>query len=367
MKFPILTVLCCLLAAFPTTGQVPNRKVALLVSECEGTDGICSTQTIVRYRFVDGVQVSNDLILRTATLRVRFDLGQNHIYRNRYVLTEWGDVIDIQTKKVLHEGIGEYIATEGSRLIQRVKRTGVAGVFYYDVESRRYSRLRSPNKWELPGLLSPDQTKSVSVGDFGKHDVWLHTLKSKEKLIASGFRVSVSDSCCSLPKLSVLWLDNDRILTQSANGEIVILRVTGEVEPLLKIPVNEPPNTLPEFYRNADGQIIYDHGEEAYILEIANKKYLPYKWVSLGNGFERESDSSAGQQSGNMIRFQGQEIGRWWACCAKTTNGFVAMEYGDAGSNLGYPKGVKVWNSVNNQWLTIDAKRLNTIIGWVVE
>lgn len=366
MRYPILALLCCLLAVLPSKAQVSNHKgVALLVVECEATGGPCNKHHLIRYRFRDGEQVSKDVVVTTSVHRVRFDLGQNHIYLNRYVITEWGDVIDVRTKKVLHDGIGEYVGAEGSRIVQSVERIDIKGIFYYDIESNRYSRLRSPGKWALPGLLSPDQTKSVSVSDWGSNEVWLHTLKRKQKRIASGFRASVSESCCSFPKIPVLWLDNDRILTQKSNGEIVTLRVTGEVEALLKIPVGEPPDILPQLYRNAEGQIVYEHGNEAYVLDVENKKYTPYEWASLGNGFERERGFD--KTYGHIFRFQGGEIGRWWACCAKSTNGFVAMEYGDVGSNLGYPKGVKVWNSTNKKWVTIDARWLSTIIGWIVE
>jgi|SRR5687768_3249397 len=364
-KLQLITLLFSVLAVFPTESQAAERKVALLVVECEAQNGVCKKQHLVRYRFSDGELVSRDVVLTALTDRVRFDLGQNHIYLNRYVITHWGDVIDVRTGGLLHESIGEYLGADGSRIVQRVTRIDVKGFFYFDLKTNRYARLKRPGKWALPGLLSPDQTKSISASEMGTLEVWLHTLKTPKKLLGSGFKVSLSEFCCSLAQPPVLWLDNDRILTQRSNGEIVILRLNGTVELLVKIPIEEPSNTNPSFDRNLEGRIVYHCSGEAYVLDVENKKYETNEWEPLGNGFELGLRVS--RDYGQIIRFKGEEIGRWWSGIARTTEGFVALEYGEVGSNLGYPKGVKVWNNITEKWVTIDAKWTEEIVGWIEE
>jgi hypothetical protein len=149
-----------MIAPMIVVGQ--NQRAALLAVECEAVAGLCSKESLVRFRFENGVLVGKDLILTTDTSRVRYDLGENHIYRNRYVITNWGDIVDIQNKKLLHKGDGKYVAAEGDRIINYVSRTGSEGHFYYDLASKRYQRLHGPTKWALPGVLSPDQSKKGS-------------------------------------------------------------------------------------------------------------------------------------------------------------------------------------------------------------
>jgi hypothetical protein len=43
------------------------------------------------------------------------------------------------------------------------------------------------------------------------------------------------------------------------------------------------------------------------------------------------------------------------------------VEYGDHGSNLGYPKGIKIWTAQQNEWLTFDLPWVNSIVGWIEE
>lgn len=349
MKSKTLIIVCCLLVVSPMTikGQAADRIVALLLVECEAMNGTCDTQHLIRYRFSNGEIVSKDIILTMPTTSVRYDLGQNHIYQNRYVITHWGDIVDVKAKSLLHNGIGEYIGAEGTLIIHKVSRTDVKGFFYYDLKSNKYARLKLPSKWALPGLLSPDQTKSVSVSRDGFGEIYLHNLKGKKKTLGSGFQVDLSEHCCSLSIPPVLWISNDRILTQRSNGEIVILRFDGSIEPLVKINIKEPADSLPQFYRNPEGKIIYSCSYEHYILDVENRSYSPYEWESHGHGFESELEEHL--EFWQRIRFHGEEIGRWWSCCAKTTKGHVSLEYADVGTNLGNPKGVKVWSGATNK------------------
>ena len=170
-----------LLLIAPLTAVAQNQDVALIAVECVAVKGLCEQQNLIRFRFRNGVLVSQDVILKSKS--VRFDLGNNQIYRNRYVINRWADIVDIQNKKVLHEGDGETVATEGDRIIQRINKSHTEGYFYYDLKTKRYGRLPKLTKWELPGLLSPDQTKSL----MGHNDsIWLHRLGQPKKLLRVG-------------------------------------------------------------------------------------------------------------------------------------------------------------------------------------
>jgi hypothetical protein len=343
--------------------QVSNRTPALLAVECEAARGTCDIQNLVRYRFNKGELVSKETIYTTKDLGVRFDLGENHIYRNRFVITNWGDVIDIENKKLLHEGEGEFVAVEGDQIIHNVRRDGRRGYFVYDLKLNRYGRLRLPSKWTLPGLLSPDQTKSAE-GDNRK--IWLYRLNGKRKLLGSGFAVNVDISASIVNfRAPVFWLDNHRILTQTGNGKLVVVRLDGSVQRIVDIPVERPGGSLPSFYLSEEGKPVYQCSEGEFIIDVKNRSYAPYDWVGLGHQFDVEAENNPA--FGNIIRYRGTEIGRLWSGTSRITDGYLAVEYGEVGSNLGYPKGIKVWSRDTGKWTTIDSKWLSTIIGWVDE
>jgi hypothetical protein len=295
---------------------------------------------------------------------VRYDLGENHIYRNKYVITNWGDIVDVPNKKLLHDGEGKYVAAEGDRIIHEVNNIKTTGHFYYDLKTSRYGRIHRPTKWALPGLLSPDQTRSV---EGGSDDIWLHSLTEKKSLLGSGFNIQTALEVSFTARPPVFWLDDNRILSQRNNGEVVVVQLDGTVSPIVRIPIEWTNYYEPYFLRDLDGRIIYGCAGKSFVINVEEKSFTPHEWSTLGFGFDAETRNNPSY--GHAVRFQRKEIGKLWAKVwrAPTTDGYVAFLYGEVGSNLGYPKGVKVWSSANGEWTTIDGKWFTQIIGWIRE
>ena len=352
-----------LVLAVPASAQTQARRdsAALVVIECEKKNGVCASQHVVKYEFAPG-RVSRDVVLTLATNRIRFDLGRNHLYRGRYLINNWGDIVDLEKKRLLHEGDGEYVAVDGDRVIQKIDRRNLHAYFFYDLKSGKYLRLRQPGKWALPGVLAPNQTQSVSSDRFNA-DVRLHPLKGKPRLLATGLTASVTG--CDLPTVPLLWLSNELVLTQRADGDLITLDLRGRISPLLKIPFvpSEYPYS-PKLYRNDMGQIVYEFVGGTYVIDVDKKQSsrVDTTWTDLGGGFESEASNAT---SGRLIRFQQKEIGRWWLLSTSTTDGFIAVEYGDVGYTFGIPKGFKVWSAASGEWVTVDPAWLDRLVGWI--
>lgn len=357
---------CALIAiVLATAAHAASDRATLLVAECVKTEGVCSGQNLIRYRFANGALESREILFTSKTTDVRFDLGENHIYRNRYVITNWGDVIDVRSGELLHKGVGQYAGMDGDRVIANVNRVDAEGVFSFDLNTREYTRLDAPGKWALPGALSPDQTRSVSV-DYTSN-VLLHDLTGSKRSLGSDFAMEGDPSSSSMAGVPLLWLDNERILTQRHNGQLVVLRLDGSVTPLVKIRVARHVRGDPGLYRDAEGRVIYECGAGQYAIDVEHKRYTPYRWLALGNGFEAESTQHAAY--GYIVRHQAKPIGKVWGIVygAPTKAGWIAIEYGEVGSNLGYPKGVKVWSRASGTWITVDEGWLAAVIGWLEE
>ncbi|MBI3652961.1 MAG: hypothetical protein HY231_18195 [Acidobacteria bacterium] len=130
MKLCSLLLISLLVTLSVTSWAQHSRgQVALLAVECEAKNGVCEIQHLVRFRFKNGELLSKDTILTSETDRIRYDLGNNHIYQNRYVITNWGDVIDVQTKELLHVGKGKYVGTEGDQVILNINNINLEGYF----------------------------------------------------------------------------------------------------------------------------------------------------------------------------------------------------------------------------------------------
>ena len=118
--FSFFIILTVVLAGF----HPPEKKVSLLIAEYDNNAAKNHMQHLVNYVFIGGTMISKETLLSVPTQKegvkgnyVRFDIGKNKIYRNRYVVTGIGNVIDIQTKKLLVSEQANFVAFKGDSII----------------------------------------------------------------------------------------------------------------------------------------------------------------------------------------------------------------------------------------------------------
>lgn len=346
-----------LLVTAPTCGS--DRS--LIISECVVEQGVCARVDLVRYSFEDGYLQSRT---KSQLLDIHFGLGQNRIVDNCYAISNWGDIFDLRGNALLHEGVGKVIAVEGSLVVHAVDRTDIEGIFTYDLATQKYDRLEHPGKWSLPGLLAPDQKKSISVPFWGGGEAELHTLDGKKRTLASGLGVELAPISSDSGVAPLLWIDNETVLTQRSNGKLILLKTDGTTHPVVNIPFSEPPTSDPDLSRGPAGQVLYSCGGDLYEIDVDGRQYVLLNWLDVGEGFEIELN--AGPRRAKRIRYQGKDIGEHWCSLssATTTNGHIAVEYGAVGSNLGYPDGIAVWSAESQKWTQLPIRFIEAPVGW---
>lgn len=371
--------------------RAAEHKYSLILAEYGKDPAGKQTQTLVRYHFNAGQMVAKESLLTTRTFDLRYDLGPNQIYRDRFVITRWGDVIDLTTGRMLWKSDGDLVTIDrdSNSVIIRVNRDTDRGIYSFDLNSFRYLKVQQPGLWEKRGVLSPNGQLSAAgaTDQFELRDgerwldqgtIWLRRPDGKEVSLGR-FRRENDFTCSELPNPpTFLWLDNEHLLTQQSNGNLVRTEITGRVDPVLTIPGVTTNYCGPQLLRDADNNIYYDDQEHAWLihvpegpwpwradsdLSVAAASYGPYLWQGNGNGFTSEfrQDSTYGRK----ILHRGIEIGRWWSDSVVTAPGHIALVFGPPGSNLGYPEGVKVWSAENGKWTTIKPEWLAVMIGWV--
>ncbi len=365
MKRLILMVLFLLVPLSMAEGQSSGQRTSLLVANCKGGESTCDTQELVSYHFENGEYVAKDLVLSSATDQVRYDLGNNVIFRKRYVITNSGDIVDVTERKLIHKGDGEFAGIEGDRIIARVNRTGVHGIFAFDLSTSHYGKIKKPNIWEFVGTLSPDQRKAAHFELIWRKNnspttaIVIEGLGTK-RVLRTKLSAECSVRCSSAFTVPLIWIDNSKILTQRSNGDLVVLHLDGKARPLFKIESGESPDSQPYFSRSRDGRINYSLNGKTYLLNIDAGTFEVDR-VTLGNGFQ----VSRGDEFWETLYFEGEGVGKLWGGGGHATRDFVAFHYAEPGTNLGYPKGIKVWSGTKRSWTTIDINWGAVIIGWV--
>jgi hypothetical protein len=306
-----------------------GKKVSLLVSYMGG-NGKVQTQHVERFDFVEGELVSKKSVV---TLSPDADGYAGRIVGGRYIYTAYRNkVFDLKAGRFLdgYPVLHEEVASE-----------------------------------ELPGLVSPDGLKSVQVsGPFeGSADsLEIHFAGKPTVFVRENFQVYVNRLSSYMPRLPLLWIDADRILTQKSNGNLVIVSTDGAVSPFLQIPCAA--DRSPALERNRSDKIVYECDGGTYLIDVGKRRYEKIK-TDLGNGFALD------HMDGNIVYYyKDEEIGRE-GTDAVTTKSYLALLYAEAKNGVidaDEIKTVKVWSEAKRSWTTIKVDgRGARILGWFEE
>lgn len=343
-------------------------ELGLLVLENGDEPGGIRTQRLLRYP-VKGGEVGTPEVVWTGDVDFFRHWGQNptRIVEGRYVVTRQGGVLDLTSGKVIFGGTehfgsrqGEVRAVAGGKVYFRYRDTVLPSpntIFDLATATVRTGE-DPPGRWFLPGLQSPDGTKSV-VNEWGGSQIILHRVGQEPAPLGDDFHVSYSVNSSTHGKPPMLWLDNDRLLTQIGNGKLVVVTVdVGTRTGPLDVPATTEIVSAPYLWRDAEGGVIYECGRGAILIDADARRWSRYVWHRLGHGFEL----SLGHEVERAIRYDGRTIGRFDVTYGSeaATDGHVAVQTSDPGTG----RRVRVWSAASEQWTVLEVN-CDRVIGWV--
>jgi hypothetical protein len=372
-KFLIL-ILLTFNAGLSTFGQ---KKVSLLIAEYDGNAAITHLQSLAKYVYIDGIFISRELVISLPTQKkdvqgdyVRFDIGKNRIYRNRYVITGIGNVIDIKTKKLLVEERGDFVAYNGDSIIFHTNNI-FKGKYYsvLDLKTEKYQKVEDPNYNPVP---RPDVEVDETIKPFS---ITAYYITGKKDLLVKDAGYGEAQPLIGddvKRKFQIFWLDNSSFLygNFSKNQQSVSIYKVGLNKAIEKIAtIDEVPATAEnahfEFKDNKD--IIYSCGKGRFLIDLKKKLAVKESFEMVGNDFMMESDENS--KYGRIIKYKENEIGKKWARIdnVKTTNNFIAGQIELVMGGEHFPLGVGVWNEIAKKWHTLEISSIADVIGWVEE
>ncbi len=330
--------------------------------------GVVKTRSLVRI----SMDRENKLVKETLLSKdQRFfgHFGGHRIVQGRFIVTGYGGVIDIQTRKVIHdEDDGEVLGLENDKVVYRINNSlRGSGLFSFDPKERKVEKLNKGGHWDLPGVESPDKTMSIETENTFDGVIRLHRLGQVPKELGKGFRFTYRrDASWSREGATPLWLDDEHILAVQTNRKLAILTTQGRVEKSIEI--NDAPAgvlTPPRLWQDVKGRIIYSCGNKRYLIDVPNRPASPLKRYSLGHGFE--ASVAIDKEQRRPVYYESKAIGQWVFSPgeSETAPGLIAFPYVRPAehANLGYPAGVAVWNKRIGDWQMLKMS-VNDLIGW---
>lgn len=360
----VSAIIAILLRASVAQGDPP--PALYLIENVTSPNGVVETRSLVRLSMDRGNNLVKDTLV-SKDQRFFGHFGGHCFALDHFVVTRFGAVIDIQSKKVIHNELdGELLGLDDGKAIYRINHVNrTSGLFSFDLRDRKLGKARPGTHWDLPGAKSPDKTMSA-VQDIGGV-VRLHEIGKAPKELARQFGFTYSKLASpSGTGAQCAWLDNGRILTVKANNTLAILTTQGKLDTTIEIK-GAPVGVLtpPRLWLDNKGNVIYSCGGEYFSIDVRNKADSPLKRFAIGHGFEASVDVDKKQR--RVVYHDGNEIGQWVFSPfqAQTAPGLIAFAFVEPGenANLGQAEGVAVWDARFRDWRG-SKMWVNDLIGW---
>jgi|GEM_PF-562537 len=356
--------------------KVSSGKTALLVAEFDPMASSNHLQVLMCYHFVNGAFVSKEKIITVPTKKegvkgsyVRFDLGTSTIYRNRYVITSIGNIIDVKEKKLLLAEKDELVGFNGDSIIFKTNDIFKGKYFsVFDLKTQTYTTVANP-------AFNPNPHPEVEFDDAAEpFKLWAYYSNGKKELLAANAGYGEAAPLVGeTPKrrLKVFWLDNSTFLYANYNAAqtdatIYKVNINKSVEKIADITAIPASAENSFFKKDQDGSVFYSCPKGIFLVDIKKKKAEKVQYKPIGNNFHVELDENP--KYGHVVKYNDVEIGKYFCNDnAQTTNGHIALQSELVIGTEKYPQGVKVWEATSKKWASLDISDIANIVGWMQE
>lgn len=349
--------------------QTPTTE-SLIVIHYDQSKKVELGQFIYRYNFVNNVYAGREQIMwiegrRLGKDYVRCDVGENTLYKDRYLISGIGNIIDLQEKKVLHDGKAKLVRCSNDSIIFFTNDI-FKGKFYsyFDLKTNTYSEIKALTFKPILGQdVEFDRTKSPYK--------LLYYPQNKPKVVlmedAGHGGVSASDKKTDIP---IYWLDNNSFIFP--NIKITDLEGTIVKYDLL----SKSAKTIATFNSTAKVPATYklSKGMNSFVeFYFKDKLYLinPVKETMLVSNF-KEVDSNFSievewKSTGRAIYYKGKDIGRnhFQLHNFKSTSNFAVIVKEVVMGDESYQQGMSVYNVAKAKWEAIDSEDVASLVGWI--
>lgn len=373
----ILVLLITAIALIARSRQAEFRAArprTLIVAEYRpNSEGLGDYTDLFAYRFCRGVLESRRQIFGAPLSRkdniyyhFRYDLGRSFIHANRYAVSGTGNVVDLQTQRLLTEHGDEFVKVIPEGLLFHRDNIDIGtGYLRLDLPSGKYvfdKGLRLPS-----GVLSPDlghgllidRTNFPYIVEVAGPNGSKHAAVRDTGRGARTFRGELLD-------VPIIWTSNNTFAYAKC-----VEQTASIFEYDIKLDRASPLGTLTglnfssttDFHMDCEGSVIFQCSKGTFQLDRSARSLETYLVRPLGHEFQTPEKS----QEMQPLLFLGQPIGSFHCLTykARTSDGYLAIPYGKPASNLGYPEGFKVWSSSTKNWTTCKVPFFCDLIGWI--
>ncbi|MBI2723163.1 MAG: hypothetical protein HYX39_13400 [Bacteroidetes bacterium] len=357
---------------FALYGVAQDVKQGLIVVHVDPSGKSDFKQKIYSYHFLNGHFTGRDELLSVNGKKegkdyIRTDLGTSTLYKDRYLITAIGNIIDLKDKKVLFDGRANLIRCSNDSAIYYTN-DAFKGKFYsvYNFKTNTYGEVKNLvfkakqgqdvelDRTSVPfklNLYPPNKPKIELVKDAGYGQTGSKESQTAEPLL--------------------WWLDNDNLVYAYFNKEntelsFYKLNVVSKANGLIGKVVIKPEVQPATFSKINNKQTVITLGGRQILVDLNNNTVTDQLFSFPSNGFSYECKTNS---YGHLVKLNDKEIGKYHfqAKNFKTANNIVALVKEIVMGEESYQQGIGVYNVNKPGWEKVDAEDVLTLVGWILE
>ncbi|MCU0361053.1 MAG: hypothetical protein MUF75_10115 [Bacteroidia bacterium] len=346
-------------------------KQDLIVVHVQSASKTQFNQVVYAYHFLNGTYTGREEIVSVQSKKegkdyIRFDRGNNVLYKNRYLITGIGNIVDVNEKKVLHDGKAKLMRCSNDSAIFYTNDI-FKGRYYsvYNFSTHTYGEVKDL-------LFKTKYGRDVEYDKSTKPFKILYFPKDKPRIQL------VNDAGYGqnrlkenyVPDPPLVWIDNDHFMYSHFNAdntEVEFHKVnvdTKNAERIGSVDIAEEYGTA-EFLNLTTDQVIFKLGNKQVFIDMESGSISEQSFTKPENGFSFQCKPNP--KVGRSIKLYGNEIGQYHF----DSRNFVA------GSNIAafvremrigedsYQQGLMVWNGTRKKWEAVEAEEVLALIGWI--
>ncbi|MBP7809614.1 MAG: hypothetical protein KA163_10000 [Bacteroidia bacterium] len=375
MKLKALLVL--FIVTFLCSGKLfsQNTTYSLIVIHYDPASKGEFKQLVYSYRFLNGHYQGREELMsfkgrvkegKTEKDYIRTDLGTNILYKNRYLITGIGNIIDLKEKKVLFDQKANLVRCSNDSAIYYTN-DAFKGKFYsvYNFTTKTYTEVKALLFKAMPGQ-DIEFDRSVQPYKLNFYP------ESKPKVVLSNDAgYGQTNTELKKPDVSVWWLDKNNFVYPNFNKdntEITFVKVS--IDTKASVPVGKAAikqqNEAASFTKISKTQAQYNFGEKKFLVDVEKNTVTEMLFTNPENGFSAECKTNP---YGHIIKLNGKEVGKYHFQVKnlRTEQNIAAIVKELVVGTESYQQGLSVWNNSKQAWERVDAEEVIALIGWIKE
>ncbi|MBK9284869.1 MAG: hypothetical protein IPM51_11220 [Sphingobacteriaceae bacterium] len=329
-------------------------------------------QKIYTYHFLNGSYVGREELLAVAGKKdgkdyIRTDLGTNLLYKDRYLITGIGNVIDLKEKKVLWDGRANLVRLRNDSAVYYTN-DAFKGKYYsvFNFKTNQYGEVKN---LVFKAKLGQDVEFDKTTTPF---KLFLYPAnKPKIELVSNAGYGQQGTKESRTPDPMMWWIDNTNFVYANFNKEcteVTFYKVNANTKASSVVgKVSVKPEPVPATLTKIDeGRAIMNYGSKQIYIDVDVEMVNDLIFSNPSNGFSFEIKTNP---YGHIIKYNDKDVAKahFQAKNFKTEKNIAAVVKELVMGTESYQQGLGVWDNNKQALKTVDAEEVLTLVGFVNE